>query len=135
MKFYLDTCIWRDYFEDRFSKSGRPLGEHAAKLFLRIVKNHDKILFSESLIWELKNKYTLDEINQMLNLLFHSGVLERIQITKEEFKEAKTLAQKRNIPMVDCLQAIQARNHGAILISQDKHIIENLKDIAKTRRP
>ncbi|MFC1733265.1 type II toxin-antitoxin system VapC family toxin [candidate division KSB1 bacterium] len=133
--YYLDTCIWRDYLEERHTLSGRPLGEYAAKFFQKIIKSRDKILFSDSIIIELKRKYSLEEINQILNLLFLIGILNKIIITKDEFTEAKQLAIAREIPLGDCLHAILARNHGAILVSQDKHILNNLSDIVKTRRP
>ena len=49
-EYFIDTCVWRDFYEDRFSKSKKPLGKYAADLFIKILKNKDKILFSESLI-------------------------------------------------------------------------------------
>jgi predicted nucleic acid-binding protein len=57
-----------------------------------------------------------------------------IKIKEEEYIEAKNLAENRNLPFVDCLIAIEARNHNAIIISQDKHF-ERLTDIAKTIKP
>ena len=135
MHYYLDTCIWRDFYEDRLSKTGRPLGKYATDLFMRIMKNKDKILFSETLIWELKKDYSEEEINDMLNLLFLNNTLIKIEILKDEHLEAKKLAQERNIPFVDCLHAVQARNHKAIMVSQDKHFIDNLSDIIKTVKP
>ncbi len=135
MKYYLDTCIWRDFYENRFSKKGKHLGKAAAKLFLKIIKNKDKILFSQSLILELEKDYQKDEIYDMLNLLYITGSLIRVEISKEEHLEAKHLTKKRKLPYVDCMNAIQARNNKAILISQDKHLIKDLADITKTVRP
>jgi predicted nucleic acid-binding protein len=102
---------------------------------MNIIKNRDKILYSESLIWELKKDYSEREINDMLNILFLSKVLERVEITSEEYSEAKKLAEERNISFVDCLNVVHARNYNAIMISQDKHFIEDLKDIIITKRP
>jgi predicted nucleic acid-binding protein len=133
--YLVDTCVWRDFYEDRFSKSCRPLGKYATELFTKILKRKDKILFSESLIWELKKDYDEQAVNDMLNLLFLSNVLIRIDITKEEHLDAKKISKERNIPYVDCLNAIHARNHKAIMISQDEHYIENLSDITKTIKP
>ena len=134
-KYFIDTCIWRDFYEDRLSKSGRNLGKEATDLFIRILKSKDNILFSESLYWELKKEYAVKDIDDMLNILFLTKVLVRIEVTKEEFMEAKKLAEDRNIPFVDCLNAVQARNYKAIMISQDMHFLENLKDIIKTKKP
>ena len=131
-KYWLDTSLWRDFYEDRISKAGNPLGEYAARLFMKILKRKDKILFSESLIWELKKDYDEQGINDMLNLLFMNNVLVKIEIKKEEYQESKKLAQERNIPFVDCLNAVQARNNNVVMVSQDRHFHENLKDITKT---
>ena len=134
-KYLLDTCIWRDFYENRISKTGRPLGEYSHKLFMKIFKDKYQILYSESLIWELKKDYDDKEIEDMLNLLFLAKVLVRIEIAKEEHLEAKKLALERNIPFVDCLNAVHARNYKALLVSQDLHCLKNLKDIAKAVRP
>ena len=133
--YLLDTCILRDFYENRFSKIGRPLGEYATKLFMKILKDKDKILFSEALILELKRDYGEKDVNDMLNLLFLNKTLERIEIIKEEHLEAKKLSQERNIPYIDCLNAIHARNHKAMMISQDDHYFKNLIDITKTIKP
>ena len=135
-KLYLiDTCIWRDFYENRFGKSGRPIGKYAIDLFISILKNKDNILFSMALVWELKKDYDEKYINDMLNLLFINKTLLRIEITKEEYKEAKKLSEERNIPFIDCLNAIQAKNHKAIMVSRDEHFINNLSDIIKSVKP
>jgi PIN domain nuclease of toxin-antitoxin system len=133
--FYLDTCIWRDFYEDRYSKSGKPFGKYAADLFIKILNKKYKILYSETLLWELNKDYDKNEIRDMLNFLLICKVLVKIEITKKEFIESKKLAKERNIPFIDCINAIQARNHRATMVSQDKHFFENLSDIVKTVRP
>ena len=133
--YYLDTCIWRDFYENRVSKTGQNLGKYATILFLKIIQNHDKILFSDFLIKELKRDYDELEVGDMLGVLFMTGVLVKISIEQEEFYEAEKLAHERNLPFVDCISAVQARNHNAIMVSQDKHFIVNLSDITNTVRP
>lgn len=134
-KYFLDTCIWRDFYEDRIGFFGKPLGDLAAALIIKITKTKNTILFSETLFWELKKDYSLIEIKNMLNFLFISRVLIKVEITKEEYAEAKILAEKKNVPFVDCLNAVQARNHEAIMISRDKHFFENLSNIVETKKP
>ena len=134
-KYLIDTCVWRDFYEDRVSKSERHLGKYATEFFLKVITKKDKIIFSESLIWELKKYCEEKEVIDMLNLLFLNKTLIRIDITKEEHVEAKKLSQQRKIPIMDCLNAVQARNHKATLITQDKHILENLSDIISSKRP
>ncbi len=134
-KYFLDTCIWRDFYENRIDFSGKPLGDLAAALIIKITKTKNTIIFSETLFWELKKDYSLFEVENMLNFLFISGVLKKVEITKKEYLDAKMLAEKKNIPFVDCLNAIQARNHEAVMISRDKHFFENLSNIVETKRP
>ena len=134
-KYLLDTSVWRDFYEDRFGKTGRPLGKYASDLFMKILNRKDKILFSETLFWELKKDYTQEEIHQMLNFLDLCNVLQKIEIQNEEYKEAKSLAENRDIPLVDCLNAIHARNHKAVMVSQDRHFLKDLVDITNTKRP
>ncbi|MDO8740337.1 MAG: PIN domain-containing protein [Candidatus Woesearchaeota archaeon] len=134
-KYWFDTCIWRDFYEDRFSKAGNPLGKYASDAFMAVLKNKDNILFSESLVQELKKDYDEKDINDMLNLLFLAKVLTRVDIAKEEYLEAKKLAEERKIPFVDCLNAVQARNNKATMVSQDEHFTRNLSDIVKVMKP
>lgn len=124
-----------DFYEDRFSKAGNPLGEYATNAFMKILKKRDKILFSESLVRELSRDYGEKDINDMLNLLFMGGTLIRVEITKEEYLEARELSEKRKLPFVDCLNAVQARNHNAVVVSQDEHFTKNLSDIVKVIKP
>ncbi|MBW2990557.1 hypothetical protein KY348_02515 [Candidatus Woesearchaeota archaeon] len=56
-KYIIDSCIWRDFYEDRVSKSGRPLGKYAFDLFFKILKRNDVILFSDALTGELRKYY------------------------------------------------------------------------------
>ena len=71
----------------------------------------------------------------MLRFLQLSNVLILIKIEKEEYFEAKKLAESRDVPLVDCINVIHARNHKAIMVSQDRHFLRDLKDITDTKRP
>lgn len=102
---------------------------------MKILKNKDIILFSKSLIWELKKDYGEEIINKLLNILFFSGTLIEVEIKKEEYMEAKKLSKEKGIPFIDCLNAVQARNNNAVIISQDEHFRKHLLDIAKTIKP
>jgi predicted nucleic acid-binding protein len=135
VKYLLDTSLWRDFYEDRVSKSGRPLGKYASDFFVKLLKRNDEILYSEALVWELKKDYDEQDIQDMLTLLFLLRILRKVEITKDVHLDAKRLALERKIPYVDCLNAVLARDHKAILVSQDEHIITDLKDIAETKKP
>ncbi|MDD9954003.1 MAG: PIN domain-containing protein, partial [Candidatus Woesearchaeota archaeon] len=134
MKYLIDTCTWRDFYEDRVGIGGKYLGKYAAKFFEKILKEESIILFSEVLIRELKKDFDKERIHDMLHLLVVTGKLQRIEITEEEFTEAAALSRERNLPKIDCLCAVQARNHKACMISEDKHFAK-LKDITVTKKP
>ena len=134
MKYLFDTCIWRDHYENRFGPQGRPLGKYATKLFMRIFRNKDVLLFSEFIIRELKSDFSENEINEMLNVLFIANILEKVEVFEEDYKEAKKIGLERNLPTGDVLHAIIARNNGAILVSQDNHC-QQLKDIVEVKKP
>ena len=63
-KFYLDTAIWRDYFEDR--RDGiRPLGEFAFQFLKNCEKKGCKVLVSDTVILELKVYFSEEDIKQI----------------------------------------------------------------------
>jgi len=134
-KYLLDTCIWRDFYEARLNRQGSPWGTYAALLFEKILKEKAVILYSEVLIDELHKDYDLEEIEDMLAVAFANGNLVRIDITKDEYEEGMRISRKRNIPLADCINSIHSRNHSALLVSTDPHLLYNLKDIAKAVKP
>ena len=134
-KYWFDTCIWRDFYEDRFSRSGNPLGSYATNAFMKVIKNKSLIFYSDAIIYELKRNYDKEEICEMLNVLLVVGVLAWVDITDEEYLEAEEICALKGLPLADCLHAVQSRNCGAILVSQDKHIIDSLYGIVEVKRP
>jgi predicted nucleic acid-binding protein len=134
-KYLVDTCIYRDFFEDRKGYNQENLGTKASEFFQKVIFKKNKILYSEALIKELSIKYTKQEIDILLMPLIKLNILQKINISKEEFSEAKQVSKQLNVPLIDALNAIQARNHNAILITQDKHFFLELKHICKVSKP
>ena len=133
-RYYFDSCIWRDHYENRFGPRGRPLGKYATALFNRIIKKQDTLLFSDLNIRELKLAYTDEDINDMMRLLSMMSILKHVETKREDNIKAEKVAKERNLPPGDALHAILARNNNAIMVSQDKHY-QKLKDIADIKRP
>ena len=77
----------------------------------------------------------MEGISEMLGFLSACDVLIRVDITEDEYDEAKRISTERDLPLSDCINAVQARNHSALLVSQDKHILEDLSDISEVVRP
>ncbi|MEK6857542.1 MAG: type II toxin-antitoxin system VapC family toxin [Nanoarchaeota archaeon] len=132
MKFYLDTSIWIDLYEDRKGYSGEKLGDFAWKLFSMIKNNGFRIIISDMLILELEQKYSMAEIKGMIKLFETS--IDKVLTTKEERNEAHRISQERNLPSGDVLHAILARNHKFILVTRDNHF-RKLTDICSFHKP
>ena len=120
MKYYVDTSIWRDYYEDR-KDNLKPLGEFAFEFFRKVKINNDKILYSDLVIEELNKAYNNDEIKQIFNIIQEDNLLEKVEISKIQVKEALELKRRLQIPFGDALHAILAKDNDAILITRDEH--------------
>ncbi len=117
--YYLDTSIWLDFFENR-DEPNFPKGTWARELVNKIIKEGDKILFSDNNMLELINigysEFDIQGFLQQLKL-----IILFVESTEREIGKAKDLAQKRNVPKRDALHALIARNNNAILITLDNH--------------
>lgn len=132
-KFYLDTSIWRDYYEDR-SDSHKQLGKLALQLLQKIIEEENIILYSDLVVQELMTKYSKEEISGILSILYNIGLLEKVNTSKAQAKEAADLCKKLNIPFGDALHAILARDNKAVMVTRDKHFLL-LADIAEIKKP
>lgn len=130
-KFYVDTAIWRDYFEDR--RDGlRPLGEFAFQFLKKCRENQCKPLYSEPVLFELKDfpkKWTEELFFSFNDLLI------KVSTSKKQMTEAKQLSKQRNIPFNDAFHAVIARDNSAIVVTRDAHFFEELSDIVKAQVP
>ena len=123
MKYYVDTSIWRDYYEDRKDKL-KPLGEFAFEFFRKVKLNADKILYSDLIIEELNIAYNEKEIKEIFNIIEEENLLEKVEISKNQVKEALELKRKLQIPFGDALHAILAKDNNAILVTRDEHFLK-----------
>ena len=130
-KYYLDTSIYIDYFEDRTDKF-RPLGDWAHRLLALIKAQNEILLVSDFLIDELENHFSKKDIDEILETC--KDIIEKIEFNEEQFTEAKEIANKRKLPKGDVLHAIIARDNNALLITRDHHF-EELTDVAEPIKP
>ena len=132
-RYYLDTSIWRDYYENR-SDSSKQLGRLALQFLLKIIKEDNLILYSDLVVQELMIKYSKEEISNILSIIYNLNLLVKISISKEQAKEAADLCRKRNVPFADVLHAILARDNRAVMVTRDRHF-QRLIDIADIKKP
>jgi|SRR3989338_3159071 len=131
-RFYLDTSIWIDYFEDR--KDGtRPLGEFAFN-FLRWCRNNNhQILYSDLVINELLGNFSEKEIKDFF--LPFKELSHKVKISKEQLSEAEKLElNKKSAHKSDILHAILARDNCAVVVARDRHF-DYLLDIVEVLKP
>ena len=65
-RFYLDTAIWRDYFEDR--KDGlRPLGEFAFQFLKECRERGIEILVSDTVVFELEARLSKERVKEIFS--------------------------------------------------------------------
>lgn|SRR3989338_249855 len=119
MKYYIDACIWRDYFENR-SDNFRPLGEWAFKLIKKAINEGELIIYSDLVVEELKKEYSDNQIIEMFSIV-PIELLSKVEISEKQVLNSAILSRKLNIPRKDMLHAVLAKDNEAILVSRDKH--------------
>jgi len=131
-KYYLDTSIWLDFFENR-NEPNLPKGDWAHKLLGKITKNNDKIIYSDIVIIELGVVgYQPYEIERLFEKT--KPILMFIESTEKQAKKARDLSAKRDVPKGDALHALIARDNKATLVTLDNHF-KRLFDITEPKRP
>ncbi len=133
MKYYFDTCIWRDYFENRSDKF-RPLGEWALRLINKIIEEKGIFLVSECVVDELNKEYDEWRINALFEDVRKQACVVYITATKSQIGEANYLKNARKLYFNDALHAVLARDEEAILVTRDNHFML-LLDIAEVKKP
>lgn len=131
-KYYLDTSIWLDFFENR-NEPNLPKGDWAHKLLNKITENNYKAIYSDIVILELGVVgYKSHEIQNLFQKI--KPILIFVESTDKQARKAKDLSSKRDVPKGDALHAILARDNKATLVTLDNHF-KKLLDITKPKRP
>lgn len=126
MNYYVDSCIWIDYFENR-SDGLKPLGEFAYLFFKKCLKENHNIYFSKIIVFELKqNGFDFFDISKEFNIL-----LVEVVPTNVDLKNARSLCIKNKIPFGDAVHQILSKSNKLTLISRDKHLL----DFKETKLP
>jgi len=127
--YYLDTCIWLDFYEQRGEN-----GEYALKLILKLLANDDLVIYSDLHLREFKRLgYSLEEINNLFKIL-KPGHIRRVHIHPESIAKARTLCLQRRVPWGDALHALLAQRNIALMVSRDNDF-EKLRDVCETKKP
>src|SRR3989344_5482833 len=107
-RFYFDTSIWLDFFENR-NEPNLPKGDFTTKLINNISNNNFKIVYSEVVKNELiAMGYSHYDVDYLFSPL--KEMLRYIESNNKQFGKAKDLSKKRKIPIFDALHSILARD-------------------------
>jgi predicted nucleic acid-binding protein len=132
MRYYFDTSIWLDFFEER-NVSHLPKSDIVNELIHNIVNEANIIIYSNAILDELvKLGYGEQEINTLLYEL--KNYLLFVEFTDKQFGKAKDLSIKRDVPLLDALHALIARDNKCIMVTRDAHF-KKLLDIIKAHKP
>ena len=132
MRYYFDTSIWLDFFENR-NELNLPKAGWVEKLINKIIKDDDKIVYSDVVIDELLEQgYNMNEINTFFNHL--KKILIYAESNKKQFGKAKDLSHKRGIPIFDAFHALIARDNKSLMVTRDFHF-KKLLDIVTYKKP
>ena len=127
-KFYFDTSIWLDLFENR-DEPNLLKGTWARKLITKIISKDDKVVYSDLTLTELNDAgYSEYDIEELLKPL--GKILIFLETTDKQLGKGTDLSAKRDVPKGDAIHALIARDSGADLVSLDKHF-DLLSDIIK----
>ncbi|MDO8647134.1 MAG: hypothetical protein Q7R70_01830 [Candidatus Diapherotrites archaeon] len=130
-RFYLDTAIWRDYFEDR-KDCIRPLGEFAFQFLRNCEKQGCMALYSSLVVQELKTDYSQERISEVFTAF--NRILVEVQISGAQVSEARKISTNvKETHLKDALHAILARDNKAVMITRDRHfeVLSNIVEVAK----
>ena len=132
IRYYFDTSIWLDFFVDR-DKPNLPKGKNVQDLINKIINGNNIIIYSDLIIYELTSLgYDKYEVEDLFKPFLR--VLVFLEHNKKQLGKGKDLSAKRNIPLLDAMHSLIARDNNAIMVTRDKHFKE-LLDITKPKRP
>ena len=131
-RYFIDTSIRMDFYEDRIGFKDEPFGDYAFKLLSKIKAKESRIVISDFLVRELETKYSMEQINGIFRPF--EKLIDKVLIAKNQKDEAIKISSERKMPKGDALHAIVARDNNLILITRDNHF-RNLQDISKHYKP
>ncbi len=129
-KFYLDTNIWLDFFENR-SDGLRPLGEFAFQFLKDCLNFNCKIYYSDFTLFELSKKISDSEFLEALD--FIKTNLFFTKSTKLDWLEAQKLSKRTTLHSADAFHLVLAKKNKCAIITRDKHF--DSIDFIEVKRP
>jgi len=117
-KFYLDTNIWLDYFQNR-SDGLKPIGEFAFQFLKSCLNSECEIYYSNFVIKELRHIFTVSEIEEFLKIVKDKLVF--VEANPFDLDEARIISRQYSLHYADAIHLVLAKKSECILITRDKH--------------
>ena len=134
-KYYLDSCIWLNFFKKEGDSSKGKAYWKIAKDFIENIKNNNnKIIVSTIVLKELSFK---EEFNVIKKFFKDEEYIEIIKTNSEDYKFARKLENETNfqISFYDYLHIAISKRLEIPLITRDKELIEIAKNILPVNKP
>lgn len=101
----------------------------------KILREKHTVVFSKEIEVELHKRFKAEQIDELaLKELIRENLLMYVEANPLQLKEAKTLSAEINVPFLDVVHAIIARDVSAMLVTRDKHF-EELRHIVEVKLP
>ena len=123
-KYYVDTCIWLDFYFNRRGYNGEPLGKYAQEFLKNALAGNYELLYSITVEEELSGQMSAGKVCELFQFYEFFGILKEAILTAESIEEAKLLKKKAQIPLGDAIHFILAKKNQAILVTRDNHFRE-----------
>lgn len=131
VKIYVDTNVYLNYLKDRVNKLGKPLGEDAGNVFMRVLSGEFQLIISQFVLEELYLQIEPAEVTLLLEALKNSISL--VAYSAEEKARAKTVNANH---WQDALHAIIAsREKAKYLVTQNYSDFVPYSDLIEPIRP
>lgn len=122
-KVYVDTNEYLDYWLDR-QDNFRPLGLFAGQVFDAVKGCTFTLVISDSIVKEIDKNLPYPSVaKEFFRNIRKLDKLIEIKVTREVFNKAKAMSKEKSIPIHDCVHFLVAKSEGALLVTEDKHLL------------
>lgn len=136
MKFYVDSCVYLNLWQNEVSGKGVKFWEIAQNFFGKVSKEKAMIIYSKAILRELKDIASPETFQKNYND-FQSKWFQETTINPEEYSRARTFESesKFTISFYDCIHITLSIKTDAILVTRDIKLIKFAEKYCKVIRP
>ncbi|MBU1246289.1 MAG: PIN domain-containing protein [Nanoarchaeota archaeon] len=137
--FYLDSCIWLNFFKkEGDADKGIPYWKIAKDFIEKIIfSKEDEIIYSGFVLKELKFKLNEKEFKEKLLFFKNEERFKFVKATEEDYSFARKLESdlKYEISFFDCLHIAICKRLNLVLVTRDEDLIKFANKYIKVKKP